>query len=162
MYITSFNGKYLGCNSDGRFYLVSDFQDSNINQSELEWTIISLENNHISILNSASQYLMTSLDNCVKAEGNTINAITKWDLKRLDNNIYLVSSLFPEKKLTFTQNKEFVDLNVETGLNENAIWNLTPVNINNDNNVIKEFDDTKLKAEKEVNLIITLRVKKYK
>lgn len=160
MYITSFNGKYLGCNSDGKFYLVSDFQDSSINQSELEWTIISLENNQISILNSESQYLMTSLDNCVKAEGNTINASTKWDLKRLDNNIYLVSSLFPEKKITFTQNKEFVDLKVETGLNENAIWNLTPVNINNSNNIISEFDDTKLKAEKRTQLNQYIKGKK--
>ena len=160
MYITNFNGKYLGCNSDGKFYLTSDFQDSNINQSELEWTIISLENNYVSILNYNSQYLMTSLDNCVKAEGNTINAATKWELKRLDNNIYLVSSLFPEKKLTFSLNKEFVDLNVETGLNENAIWNLTPVNINSTGNVIKEFDDTNLKAEKRTQLNNYIKGKK--
>ena len=71
------------------------------------------------------------------------------ELKRIDNNIYLVSSLFPEKKLTFSKNKNFVDLKVETGLNENAIWNLTPVNINNNENAIKEFNDTNLKAEKK-------------
>ena len=61
MYITTFNGKYLGCNKDGKFYLASDFQDSNINQNELEWTVISLENNYVAILNYNSQYLMTSL-----------------------------------------------------------------------------------------------------
>jgi hypothetical protein len=160
MYITSFNGRYLGCKSDGKFYLASDFQNSNINQSELEWTIISLENNYVSILNSNSQYLMTNLNNCVKAEGNSINAATKWELKRLDNNIYLVSSLFPEKKLTFTVNKEFVDLNVETGLNENAIWNLTPVNINSTGNIINEFDDTNLKAEKRNQLNNFIKGKK--
>lgn len=160
MYITSFNGSYLGCNSDGKFYLAQDYQDSKINQSELEWTIISLENNYVSIINSNSQYLMTSLDRCVKAEGNTINAATKWQLKRLDNNIYLISSLFPEKKLSFSKNKKFIDLKVESGLNENAIWNLTPVNIDNTGNIINEFDDTNLKTEKRTQLNNFIKGKK--
>ena len=160
MYITSFNGSYLGCNSDGKFYLAQDYQDSKINQSELEWTVVSLENNYVSIINSNSQYLMTNLDSCVKAEGNTINAATKWQLKRLDNNIYLISSLFPEKKLSFSKNKKFIDLKVESGLNENAIWNLTPVNIDNTGNIINEFDDTNLKAEKRTQLNNFIKGKK--
>ena len=62
MYITTFNGKYLACNKEGKFYLVNDFQDSNINQSELEWTIVSLENNSIAVLNPYSMYLMVGIE----------------------------------------------------------------------------------------------------
>jgi len=156
MYITTFNGKYLGCNKDGKFYLALDFQNSNINQNELEWTIISLEDNKIAILNSNNLYLNVNIDNCVKAEGDTINASTKFEMKRIDKDIYLISELFPDKKLSFHIKDQFVDLKVESGLNENAIWNLSPVIVNNSNNYIKEYNESNLKAEqrKQINLFI--------
>lgn len=156
MYITTFDGKYLGCDKDGKFYLALDFQNSNINQNELEWTIIALEDNRVAILNYNKMYLSVSLDNCVKADGDTINASTKFEMKRIDKDIYLISELFPDKKLSFHIKKNQIDLKVESGLNENSIWNLSPVIIGNSGNYIKEFNESNLKAEqrKQINLYI--------
>jgi len=156
MYITTFDGKYLGCDKDGKFYLALDFHNPNINQNELEWTIIALENNRVAILNSNKLYLSVSLDNCVKADGDTINASTKFEMKRIDKDIYLISELFPDKKLSFHIKKNYIDLKVESGLNENSIWNLSPVTIGNSDNYIQEVNENNLNAEqrKQINLYI--------
>ena len=160
MYITTYNGKYLGCNKDGKFYLASDFQNSNINQSELEWSIISLEDNRVAILNSNMLYLNVNIDSCVKAEGDTINASTKFEMKHIDKDIYLISELFPDKKLSFHIKKNFVELKVESGLNENSIWNLIPIKNGNSNNQIKEFDENNFVAEKRKQINLYIKGKK--
>ena len=35
---------------------------------------------------------------------------------------------------------KFVDLKLKSGMNENAIWNMRPVNISDDGSIVKKFD----------------------
>ena len=159
MYLTNFSGRYLACNKEGKFYLVTDFQNSKINQSDLEWSIISLEDNKISILSNYGKYLTATLDDCVRAELESINAASKWEIVRIDNDMYLKSVLFPEK-MTYELKDKFVDLKLKSGMNENAIWNMRPVNISDDGSIVKKFDASNLNAEKRKQMNLYIKGKK--
>ena len=151
IFLTTFNEHYLGCNKDGDFYIVKDFQNENVNQSDLEWQIVSLEENVISLMSSHLKYLTVSANHCVNNSGTEINASTKWKIKRVDNSIYLQSVLFPKMNLIYIYDKSNnVNSNyLEEVYLETGIWNLVDANPSvKELDFINEYNGSELISEK--------------
>jgi hypothetical protein len=164
IFLTTFDGHHLACNQEGHFYLVKDFQNENINQNDLEWHIVSLGDNIISIMSSHMKYLTANADHCISNNGTEINAATKWKISRVDDSIYLKSVLFPKMNLTYVYDKtNKVNLKLRSGLMETGIWNFVDANPSvKRSDYINEYMGTELISEKRRQISKFIRGKKIK
>lgn len=148
MMITSNDGRYLGCNNQGKLYHKSDYNKVDINQEEIEWSFISHGNNKFSIMSVAHhKYLSSDSNNVVSANAEDMNISTIWKFRKVENQTMMESIILPNYFIHYDKRGDYC-MKISEGINEEKMWNFYPVNDNT--KTVDEFDETSYKNNKTI------------
>lgn len=148
MMITSNDGKYLGCNSKGKLYHVSNYNDTEVNQEEIEWSFISHGDNKYSIMSVAHhKYLTSDSNNVVTATAEDMNISTIWKFRKVDNQTMMESTILADYFIHYDIKEDYC-MKITEGINEEKMWNFYPVK--DTSKVVDDFDETVYRNNKTV------------
>ena len=160
--ITSNDGKYLGTKADGKLYHVNNYQEPNINQSELEWSIVPRGDGKISIMSNAYQtYLTSNSKNIVSASSNEMDASSIWKITKIENKI-LLESLMSNNHYVNYDKKDNYCVKLIKDYKESSMWNFYPMDDNQDN-LIEKVDEIEYKNKQMIlfnNYVLSKKVRK--
>lgn len=140
MMITSHDGKYLGCHSDGKLYHINNYKAQGVNQGELEWSFVSHSDGKFSIMSVAyNKYLSSNAHHVVTATATDMDVSTIWKFKNIDGKHLLESSILTGFYLDYNDKEEYC-VSITKGMADEKMWNFHPVNDNDD--IIPKFDET--------------------
>jgi len=147
--LSTIDGLTLACNSDNTIYLVSNINDSTVNQNELYFTLVPQNQDVYSILSPYGKYLIVSLNNSTEEKdiqssstntdytanftGTSIGPMTSWNIKKINNtsspsadnsnSVMLESIQFSNFHLIYDIVSK--GLKIEYGTSDNMIWLMT-------------------------------------
>ena len=148
--LSTIDGLTLACNSDNLIYLVTNINDSTVNQNELYFTLVPQNQNVYSILSPYGKYLIVSLNNAnenttqnnmqsvggntdytANFTGTSIGPMASWNIIKINNtssvdtsnSIMLESVQFSNFHLVY--DNVVKGLKIGYGTSDNMIWLMT-------------------------------------
>lgn len=160
--ITSNDGKYLGTKKDGKLYHVNNYQEPNVNQTELEWSIVPRSEGKISIMSNAYQtYLTSNVKNLVSASSTEMDSASIWKITKIENKILLESLISNNHYINYDK-KESYCVKLIKDYKESSMWNFYPLD-NNQDSLVEKVDEIEYKNKQMVlfnNYVMSKKVKK--
>lgn len=152
-FITNINGGYLAMNNKNQIYFINNINDSNINQNDLEWTLLQQgDTNKYALLSPYKTYLIANNDYSVSSNGTSIGPASLWSLTKIDKSFIAQSVLYPNYYLTFNPNSYSIELSVNK--NEFSSWMLYPQYQYNINNIITTSSQDDIKKQQLISNLI--------
>ena len=122
--IVTNTGLYMACNTNNDLYFVKDINDSTINQSELYFTFVPINNDVYSIMSSYNKYLITNTTWGANFSGTTIGTMSSWKLSKVDDKIMLESIQYSGFYLSFNDTNN--SLKIIYGKDFSHKWLIVP------------------------------------
>ena len=134
-------GHYMACNNNNNshtnIYYVKDINNSNVNQTELYFTLLPQTNDVYSIMSSYGNYLIANNTWGADFSGTSIGKMASWNITKVNNNIILESIQYSGFFLAFTDDK--TPLSIIYGKDDTTQWTLFPKTQTNPNNKYGDY-----------------------
>ena len=129
----------MGVKSNGDIFYVNNYLDKDVNQSELEWSVVSQGDNKISLMSNNQTFLNSTPNGIIKTDATEMTINTIWKTKNVDDNILLESSVKKNQFVTYLPNDDVCTV-LKNGIIDEQYWTIYPLEESDEDNPIKAFD----------------------